>query len=538
MILGVVNRGEIMFKNRKLTWIILVIILIAVGGGYGLYSRLKPEGTETDDTPELHTAVARKGDLVVSASGAGTVVAASEVNLGFDESGTLIELLAAVGERVETGQVLARLDTGRSDADIALEIAQAQLETLDAQQALNDMYASADMDAAEALMAVENAQQALEDLYNTELQQAEALQAIAEAEDSLAEAQRDYNNVRLSAGQSDIDAAYAEMVLAKNKFQDQQDLFNEFADKPDDNLDKANRQLKLNEAQAAYDTAVRYYNALTSTGSELDKAITEAALKSAQAKLSEVQRKWERIKDGPSQGEIALVEAQLAAAQAEWGILQNGLDPEEIALAEAKLTNAEANLEVALESKAILELTAPSSGTILSINADEGEDIGTGSIITLADLRFPVLEIYLDESDLNKVGIGYEIEVVFDALPEDIYTGTVIQVDPTLQSQFNVQTIRALARLNPESFAKPQDLPIGLTASVEVIGGRTTNAVLVPVEALREIAPGEYAVFVLMENSEPALRLVTVGLMDFTSAEIITGLEVGEIVTTGIVDTQ
>jgi hypothetical protein len=41
-----------------------------------------------------------------------------------------------------------------------------------------------------------------------------------------------------------------------------------------------------------------------------------------------------------------------------------------------------------------------------------------------------------------------------------------------------------------------------------------------------------------MEGSEPKLRVVTVGLMDYTSAEITSGLEAGEIVTTGIVATQ
>ena len=80
-------------------------------------------------------------------------------------------------------------------------------------------------------------------------------------------------------------------------------------------------------------------------------------------------------------------------------------------------------------------------------------------------------------------------------------------------------------------------LPIGLNATVEVIGGRATNALLVPVEALREISPGQYAVFV-MKNGEPQLRMVEVGLMDFTSAEIKSGLEAGDIVSTGIVATQ
>jgi multidrug efflux pump subunit AcrA (membrane-fusion protein) len=61
--------------------------------------------------------------------------------------------------------------------------------------------------------------------------------------------------------------------------------------------------------------------------------------------------------------------------------------------------------------------------------------------------------------------------------------------------------------------------------------------VLVPVEALREIGDGKYTLFV-MQNGTPKLRTVDVGLQDITYAEIKSGLEAGEIVTTGIVETQ
>jgi HlyD family secretion protein len=67
---------------------------------------------------------------------------------------------------------------------------------------------------------------------------------------------------------------------------------------------------------------------------------------------------------------------------------------------------------------------------------------------------------------------------------------------------------------------------------VSVIGGRAENAVLVPVEALREINPGEYAVFVV-QNGELRLRPVKVGLMDYTSAQITSGLQAGEVVSLG-----
>ena len=148
-----------------------------------------------------------------------------------------------------------------------------------------------------------------------------------------------------------------------------------------------------------------------------------------------------------------------------------------------------------------------------------------------------MLEVYLDETDLDKIATGFEVEVVFDALPDEAFTGRVVQVNPSLETVSGVQAIKALVQLDGSSFAKPQTLPVGLSASVDVIGGRAENAVLIPVEALRELGPDEYAVFV-MEGGEPKLRVVEVGLVDFTSAEILSGLEPGEIVTTGIVETE
>jgi multidrug efflux pump subunit AcrA (membrane-fusion protein) len=75
-----------------------------------------------------------------------------------------------------------------------------------------------------------------------------------------------------------------------------------------------------------------------------------------------------------------------------------------------------------------------------------------------------------------------------------------------------------------------------MNAAIDVIGGRAEGVLLVPVEALRELGPGEYAVFVVVDG-EPQLRSVEVGLMDLTFAEIRSGLTAGEIVTTGVVET-
>ena len=531
------NPGWKNLFRSKCFWTSLGVILLIVVGGYFVYDYFSTENEEVSDTPEVQTALARSGDLTVFATGAGQVIPASEVNLGFDEAGTLSELLVKVGDQVPAGEVLARLETNQTEHEIALALAAAELDVLTARQTLDDVYDSLQIDSAQAILDVEAAEQNLEDLLNGDLRLAQALQAVAEAQEDVNQAERAYNAVRSTADQATIDAAYAELVLAEKKLRDQEAKFDDYANKPDEDLGKANAQLKLTAAQGAYDIALRYYNAVTGTGSELELDSSSADLAASQAKLAEVQREYERIIDGPTPGEVALAEANLTLARAKYETLKDGVDPAEVALAEANLANAQAKLELAREDQAVIDLVAPMDGTIMSIGASIGEAVGTNVIIVIADLQQPVLEVYLDEADLDKVAAGFEVEVIFDSLPDDMYVGHVTEVSPSLQTVSNVDAVLVWVQLDAESFSKPQSLPVGSNASVDVIGGRAQNAVLVPVEAVREIGTNEYAVFV-MEDGEPKLRIVTVGLMDYTSAEILTGLTAGEVVTTGVVETN
>lgn len=523
--------------KNKYFWIAVVAVILLGVSGFLAYSVLGQSDSEETTEPQMQTAVARRGDIVIFASAAGSIVPASEIGIGFKESGTLSEVLVSLGEKVEEGQVLARLETNNTGESIAASLASAQLSVLNAQGDLNDISDTWQMDAAQALLAVEEAEQDLEDTLNPALTVAQAQQAVATAQQTLEEAQVAYNRTFLTASQANIDDAYADMIIARNNLERAQDRFDRYADRPVDNLQRAQAQSGLSAAEQAYNTAAANYNAALGTASDTEKAIAEANLAEAQAQLVDAQRALERVINGASPGEIALAEAQLASAQANYERIKDGPDPDEVAIAEAQLANAQAQLALAEEEQVYVDLVAPMGGTILSIDANVGEQISSGAIITLADLDQPVLEVYLDETDLDKVAVGYGIEVVFDAYPDLTFSGQIVEVDPSLNTVSNIQAVRALAVLNKDSFLKPQTLPVGLNASVDVIGGRAENAVLVPVEALRELGPDEYAVFVI-EDGEPKLRIVTVGLIDFTSAEILSGLEAGEIVTTGIVETE
>jgi RND family efflux transporter MFP subunit len=244
-----------------------------------------------------------------------------------------------------------------------------------------------------------------------------------------------------------------------------------------------------------------------------------------------------------AQAQINLQEAQLAAdtTQAELSLAQAQINLQEAqltvdtTLAELSLAQAQLDLEAAQSALDQLTLFAPINGLVTVVDAQAGQTVSTSPIFTLSNLDQPLIQLYLDETDLDKIAVGNEVEVVFDALPDDTFTGHVVRVEPELVTMEGVPTVQAEAVLEGVSL---EDLPAGLNASVDVIGGRAENALLVPVEALRELSPGEYAVFVMSEAGELEARMVEVGLMDYANAEILSGLELGDEVSTGIVETN
>ena len=151
------------------------------------------------------------------------------------------------------------------------------------------------------------------------------------------------------------------------------------------------------------------------------------------------------------------------------------------------------------------------------------------SLISLANISHPLVEIYIDESDLTKVEAGFPVEITFDALPEEVFIGEIIEIGSSLETVSGMNAIRTVVLLDASSYAKPNALPIGLSAQADVIAGQAIDAVLVPVEALVEVSPDKYIVYVV-ENDLPVKRSVEVGLVDFTTAEITQGLSAGDVV--------
>lgn len=354
-----------------------------------------------------------------------------------------------------------------STEDLELAVNNAELQLNLAESTLQDVYDSYGTDLAAAQLAVVTAQIALEDAETARLQ--------------------------LDYGRCDADIVedyYGKYVRAKERY-----------DKAVANKSAAS---VIHEAEDVLYAAWANYDYCTAPRSE-----TEI---------------------GQADANVAVAQADLTAAQATYEKLKAGVDADEIAQAEADIATARYNLSVAKKALAGATVTAPIAGTIMSISGSVGDTV-EGAFITINRMTPTILTISLDETDLNSIGKGYEVEVVFDAYEGRTFIGHVTLVNPGLTSQGNSGVVSAQVVLDEDPSVTMPTIPIGLSASVEVIGSRAENSVLVPVEALVEQEDGSYAVYVL-DNGQPVLREVEVGIMDYTYAEILSGLNAGEMVST------
>jgi multidrug efflux pump subunit AcrA (membrane-fusion protein) len=511
-----------MMKRKRNAWRWLLLVGLVAGliaGGLYLYRSQTTLAQEQEETP-VQTATVRRGELVISATGAGAAIPRAEATIGFASGGLLTEILVSVGDKVEAGTVLARVD----DASARSQVTSAELKLKQAQLQLAQLMedpTTAELAAAQATLA--SAQATLEERQNP------ATSAeLAAAQQNLLSAQQKLNDLLDGPSAEDLASAQVDLQLAEIMLQQAQAAYDPVSWRSD--IGSLPQGIALQEATLAYEKAKAAYTTAT-------KGATDAEIAAARASVSSAQATLNSLKSGSTAQELSAAQASVEQAQAQLDTLLAGADTYELQLAQIVVEEAESSLATAQQTLAETVLTAPFAGMITAVDASVGERVAGAAFVTLTDLDRPLVEIYLDETDLDKVGQDYEAEVTFDALPDQTFTGHVTRVDPELTTSNGATVVRAVVELDANSFAKPQGLPTGLNASIEVVSGRAEQALLVPVEALREISDGQYAVFVMVDG-QPELRMVEVGLMDYTYAEILSGLEEGDVVTTGIVATS
>ncbi len=489
-ILTNLNQIPVLLKNPRKRWriIIPVLAVLAIAGGAAYYYQTIYLPAQQASQPSLQTTVARRGSIVLSAIGSGTLQAANQIDLGFKTNGTLTTLNVKVGDQVKQGQLLAEIDN--SSQKIQYEQAKQTLAGLTNPAAI----ASAQEAIATATKALQSAKNNLAYLISPPVYYWE--QEIAKDEQAVKDAQS-------AAAAAPTDASAAEALQKAQAA-------------------LASDQSRLVGAQASYDSTYvknnfTYYvtpkNAHRSQKyfeppSEVDILQARSAVAVAQGALTDAENLYASLTGGDVPADAS----------------GSGL---------TTLGQSQLGVQTALDNLQATQMFAPFSGTVTAVDNSVGDTVGNSAVLSIADFSKLYLETYVDESDYALFKVGNNATIVFDALSDQTFTGKVVQVDPSLSTSSGSAVVSGLVEMDPTS----ADLLLGMSATVTVISAQTQNAVLVPLSALHQYSSGKYAVFV-MRNGKLTVQFVEVGLEDLVNAEIKSGLQVGDVVSTGLLSTQ
>ena len=457
-------------KKERRSLVLFVVLALVASTGCGCTS------TGGEETESVEAVKVERGSLVTSVTAVGSIQPASEVVLSFEISGRVDEVLVTEGDRVEEGQLLARLNAADIELQVlnakaALEGAQAQLDQLRTGPRNEEVSAAeGQIAAAEAAVdqSVAQRDQVVAGTRDTEIAAAEA--QIVAAKARVTQLQRQMSQTAAQDPTPDVDAAQIEVERAKISLDDTQDEYNKALDRPwedqsiRDGWAKQLEQDKLNyrAAQTQLDRALNNQRAhgfsLQVLAAQIDEANASQAAAEAQLAQAQISREPQLR---AAEAAVAAARAQVEIAKAQLAQLLAGTSDAQIAVAQASVDQAQVALDSVRLTLGRAELRAPFAGVVGSVSADQGASAGpqVPAITLVNDTRFSI-ESDVDEADIGWLDVGQDVKITLDAFPGRGLTGRVAAILPSASQDVGIVSYRVLIAIDQT------DLPLrgGMTA--------------------------------------------------------------------------
>ena len=271
---------------------------------------------------------------------------------------------------------------------------------------------------------------------------------------------------------------------------------------------------------------------------ELDSRAQRAELVSARATVDAAKAQADEacLAAELAEKELSRVEtlhAQGIASEQNLDLLQTDRDRTRAGCAagRAAVGQAESRVFAAEIQLEFTELRAPFAGTVAEVSTEVGEFITPSPpglpippVIDLLDPASIYVSAPIDEVDAERIGIGQAVRVTVDSRPDETFEGRVTRVAPyVLDVLEQNRTVEVEVELtDPETM---EGVLPGTSADVELILDRREDALRIPASAVAEGG----RVLVLSEGVLVE-KVIEVGLRNWRYAEVLDGLEVGEMV--------
>ena len=244
-------------------------------------------------------------------------------------------------------------------------------------------------------------------------------------------------------------------------------------------------------------------------------AVAKAALETAEAGLASAVLEHDRAKNLFEKGALPRQRLDAADTQRRAGTAQRDL-------ATANLAQANASLRRAREVQSNTTVTSPVQGFIVERNYDAGSIPGEKPIVVVADLREMKLEAGVSELEAGRLRVGMKATVTVQAKPGMTFMGQLAAIAPEVDERNRHFKIDVRV---------PNDgrtLLSGMYANARIVEATTTNAILVPKEAVAT-RNGKRVVQKVQGDTVSIVEVVE-GLSDPDRVQIVKGLSAGETV--------
>lgn len=197
-----------------------------------------------------------------------------------------------------------------------------------------------------------------------------------------------------------------------------------------------------------------------------------------------------------------------------------------------KLQQAQATLALRESDVADLTVKAPVAGTLSALTPVVGDKVsGSTALFRVADYSSMQVTIAVDELDVARIKVGQPAEITLDALPGQTYKGRVTKVNPEGTFRNDIATFEVTVTVE-----NSEGLMSGMNANINITVEEKSNTLYVPVAAVR-IMQGRATVQVL-ENNQVVQKEIKTGVRTNDRYEVVSGLNEGEQVITAIVRPQ
>jgi len=457
--------GKVKNPSRWVLGLLTAGVVVIGSTTYLIVNRATPKL----DVAEL-TVPVQLQDVTLRITASGKVVPVQSVNLSPKTSGRLAQLRVEQGDRVEQGQIIARMD----DADIQAQLTQTRANLAQTQAQLAQARAGSRPE---------------------EIGQARA--RLAQAEAQLSQARAGSRVEEIAQAKAQVDAAAARVNLTTSRVQRNRNLYQQGAISQD----------------------------------KLDEVLADD--RSAKAALQEAQRRLAQLQNGSRPEEIAQRQAAVSEARQALQQLQNGSRPEEIAQAEAAVAAAVGQLQAVQVQLRDTMIRAPFSGVIMQKYATEGAFVtpttsasntasATSSSIVAIARGLEVLA-QVPEVDIGQIKQRQQVEIIADAYPDQVFKGHVRLISPEAVVEQNVTSFQVRVAIDTGK----NELRSGMNVDVTFLGEALQDALVVPTVAI-VTEKGKTGVLMPDQKQKPQFRPVTIGPSIEDQTQILSGLKEGD----------